>query len=81
MNDKELKLAVISSLVSFVALGLIIGTFFIENPTTKLTITIVAFVIMVLQKILEIIFIKRTRKISIFVLILLVIAIIFFLTR
>ena len=50
------------------------GTMFIENQKTKLVAIAVAISILVVQKIVEIIVIKETRKVSMVVLIIIVAA-------
>ena len=81
MSDKDLKFSVISTIISFISLGLIIGTFFIENVKTKNTIIIVAFSILIVQKLAELAIIKKTRKISFIVLVLLACALGYFITK
>lgn len=81
MEDRDLKFSVISLLVTFVSLGLIIGSQFLENERTKLTVIIAAFLVMILQKIAEIIFVKKTRKVSVAVLLFLVAALGYFIFK
>ena len=59
-------------LVTVVALGIIIGAIFIDNQKTKMITMFTAIGILVVQKIVEIIMIKETRRISIVVLIIIV---------
>ncbi|MBU0278196.1 MULTISPECIES: hypothetical protein [unclassified Gemella] len=78
MEDKKLLFIVISTLASCVSLGLIIGSFFLKNENTKNYIILVAFAILIIQKIIEIIKVKETRKISSAILILLATALGYF---
>jgi hypothetical protein len=59
-------------LVTVVALGIIIGAIFIDNQKIKMITMFTAIGILVVQKIVEIIMIKETRRISIVVLIIIV---------
>ena len=72
MNDKKLRFFAINMLVTVVALGIIIGAIFIDNQKTKMITMFTAIGILVVQKIVEIIMIKETRRISIVVLIIIV---------
>lgn len=72
MDDKKLRFLVINMLVTVVALGIIIGAIFIDNQKTKMITMFTAIGILVVQKIVEIIMIKETRRISIVVLIIIV---------
>ena len=72
MNDKKLRFLAINMLVTVVALGIIVGAIFIDNQKTKMITMFTAIGILVVQKIVEIIVIKETRKISIVVLIIIV---------
>ena len=72
MNDKKLRFLAINMLVTVVALGIIIGAIFIDNQRTKMITMFTAIGILVVQKIVEIIMIKETRRISIVVLIIIV---------
>ena len=72
MDDKKLRFLAINMLVTVVALGIIIGAIFIDNQKTKMITMFTAIGILVLQKIVEIIMIKETRRISIVVLIIIV---------
>ena len=72
MNDKKLRFLAINMLVTVVALGIIIGAIFIDNQKTKMIMMFTAIGILVVQKIIEIIAIKETRRISIVVLIIIV---------
>lgn len=81
MSDRDLKFSVISTIISFISLGLIIGTFLLENVKTKNTIIIVAFSILIIQKLTELALIKKTRKISFVVLVVLVCALGYFITK
>ena len=72
MNDKKLRFLAINMLVTVVALGIIIGAIFIDDQKTKMITMFTAIGILVVQKIVEIIMIKETRRISIVVLIIIV---------
>lgn len=72
MDDKKLRFLSINMLVTVVALGIIIGAIFIDNQKTKMITMFTAIGILVVQKIVEIIMIKETRRISIVVLIIIV---------
>ena len=78
MNDKKLRFLAINMLVTVVALGIIIGAIFINNQKTKMITMFTAIGILVVQKIVEIIMIKETRRISIVVLIIIVSAVSYF---
>lgn len=78
MEDRKLLFIVISTLTSCISLGLIIGSFFLENENTKIYIIIIAFAILILQKIIELIKVKETRKISSAILIILAAALGYF---
>ena len=69
MNDKKFRFLAINMLVTVVALGIIIGAIFIDNQKIKMITMFTAIGILVVQKIVEIIMIKETRRISIVVLI------------
>lgn len=72
MNDKKLRFLAINMLVTVVALGIIVGAIFIGDQKTKMITMFTAIGILVVQKIVEIIMIKETRRISIVVLIIIV---------
>ena len=72
MDDKKLRFLTINMLVTVVALGIIIGAIFIDNQKTKMITMFTAIGMLVVQKIVEIIMIKETRRISIVVLIIIV---------
>lgn len=78
MNDKKLRFLAINMLVTVVALGIIIGAIFIDNQKIKMITMFTAIGILVVQKIVEIIMIKETRRISIIVLIIIVSAVSYF---
>ena len=69
MSDKKMVFLAVNMLITVVSLAIIIGTMFIENQKTKLVATAIAIIILIIQKIVEIIVIKETRKVSIVVLI------------
>lgn len=72
MDDKKLRFLAINMLVTVVALGIIIGAIFIDDQKTKMITMFTAIGILVVQKIVEIIMIKETRRVSIVVLIIIV---------
>ncbi len=72
MDDKKLRFLAINMLVTVVALGIIVGAIFIDDQKTKMITMFTAIGILVVQKIVEIIVIKETRRISIVVLIIIV---------
>ena len=74
MDDKKLRFLAINMLVTVVALGIIVGAIFIGDQKTKMITMFTAIGILVVQKIVEIIMIKETRRISIVVLIIIVTA-------
>lgn len=78
MNDKKLRFLAINMLVTVVALGIIVGAIFIGDQKTKMITMFTAIGILVVQKIVEIIMIKETRRISIVVLIIIVSAVSYF---
>lgn len=72
MDNKKLRFLAINVLVTVVALGIIVGAIFIDDQKTKMITMFTAIGILVVQKIVEIIMIKETRRISIVVLIIIV---------
>ena len=74
MSDKKMMFLEVNMLITVVSLAIIIGTMFIENQKTKLVATAIAIIILIIQKIVEIIVIQETRKVSIVVLIIIVTA-------
>lgn len=74
MSDKKMMFLAVNMLITVLSLAIIIGTMFIETQKTKLVAIAVAISILVTQKIVEIIVIKETRKVSIVVLIIIVAA-------
>ena len=72
MDNKKLRFLAINMLVTVVALGIIVGAIFIGEQKTKMITMFTAIGILVVQKIVEIIMIKETRRISIVVLIIIV---------
>lgn len=74
MSDKKMMFLAVNMLITVVSLAIIIGTMFIENQKTKLVATAIAIIILIIQKIVEIIVIKETRKVSIVVLVIIVTA-------
>ena len=78
MDNKKLRFLAINMLVTVVALGIIVGAIFIDDQKTKMITMFTAIGILVVQKIVEIIMIKETRRISIVVLIIIVSAVSYF---
>ena len=74
MSDKKMIFLAVNMLITVLSLAIIIGAMFIETPKTKLVAIAAAISILVVQKIVEIIVIKETRKVSIVVLIIIVAA-------
>lgn len=74
MSEKRMMFFVINFLVTIMCLGIIVATMFLDNERTKLIATLVAIAILIIQKIVEIIVIKETRKVSIVVLTIIVLA-------
>ena len=72
MDNKKLRFLAINMLVTVVALGIIVGAIFIDDQKTKMITMFTAIGVLVVQKIVEIIMIKETRRISIVVLIIIV---------
>ena len=72
MDNKKLRFLAINMIVTVVALGIIVGAIFIDDQKTKMITMFTAIGILVVQKIVEIIMIKETRRISIVVLIIIV---------
>ena len=78
MDDKKLRFLAINMLVTVVALGIIVGAIFIDDQKIKMITMFTAIGILVVQKIVEIIMIKETRRISTVVLIIIVSAVSYF---
>ncbi len=72
MDNKKIRFLAINMLVTVISLGIIIGAIFIDNQKIKMITMFVAIGILIVQKVVEIIAIKETRKISIVVLIIIV---------
>lgn len=68
MADKKLIFMAVNMLITVFSLAIIIATMFIENQRIKTTAIFVAIIILIVQKIVEIKVIKKTRKISILIL-------------
>lgn len=81
MMDKNMKFMMLSSFVYFICMGLILGSLFLDNNSTQKLLVIIAFFIMIVQKIVEIIVVKKTRKISIPILGLLLAGVVYFLIK
>ena len=69
MDNKKIRFLAINMLVTVISLGIIIGAIFIDNQKIKMITMFVAIGILIVQKVVEIIAIKETRKINIVVLI------------
>ena len=72
MDNKKIRFLAINMLVTVISLGIIIGAIFIDNQKKKMITMFVGIGILIVQKVVEIIAIKETRKISIVVLIIIV---------
>ena len=72
MGDKKLRFWLSICQLQLLHWGIIIGAIFIDNQKTKMITMFTAIGILVVQKIVEIIMIKETRRISIVVLIIIV---------
>lgn len=81
MTEKDLKFTVISTIVSIISMSLIIGSMFLDDKKTQIIVIAVSVGILILQKIIETIFVKKTRKISIPILIILILALIYLLVN
>ena len=74
MSDKKMMFLAINRLITVFSLAIIIGTMFIENKNTKNIAIFVAITILIVQKIVEIKVIEETRKISIVILLIIIVA-------
>lgn len=74
MSDKKMMFLAINMLITVFSLAIIIGTMFIENKNTKNIAIFVAITILIVQKIVEIKVIEETRKISIVILLIIIVA-------
>lgn len=81
MIEKDLKFTVISTIISIISMSLIIGSMFLDDKKTQIIVIAVSVGILILQKIIEIIFVRKTRKISIPILIILILALIYLLAN
>lgn len=81
MIEKDLKFTVISTIISIISMSLIIGSMFLDDKKTQIIVIAVSVGILILQKIIEIIFVRKTRKISIPILIILILALIYLLVN
>ena len=77
---KKIFIIVSSSLYSFVALGLIISTFFIKNASLNKKIIIIALVSVIIIKLVEVFKVKETRISSIVTIIILISLLVYYLT-
>lgn len=71
----------INMIVTVIALSLIIGASFLETNSSKMIAIGTAVGILIVQKIVEIIVVKETRKVSVAVLIAIVVAVIYYVTQ
>lgn len=78
MTNKELKIIVLNSIFSIFSIGLLIGSFFLKNVQTRKYLIIIALLILLVLKVLDIFIIKQTRKASIIILIAIIILLIYF---
>ena len=74
MSDKKMMFLAINMLITVFSLAIIIGTMFIENQNVKNIAIFVAITILIVQKIVEIKVIEETRKISIVILLIIIVA-------
>ena len=74
MSDKKMMFLAINMLITVFSLAIIIGTMFIENKNTKNIAIFVAITILIVQKIVEIRVIRETRKVSIVILCIIIVA-------
>lgn len=81
MNNRDLKFIVFSTLVSILSISIIIASFILDNKQNQIKLILIAFYILATQKIIEIIFIKKTRKISIAILIILIFSIYYLINK
>lgn len=81
MTEKDLKFTVISTIISIISMSLIIGSMFLDDKKTQIIVIAVSVGILILQKTIETIFVKKTRKISIPILIILILALIYLLVN
>lgn len=77
---KKIFIIVSSSLYSFVALGLIISTFFIKNASLNKKIIIISLVSVIIIKFVEVFKVKETRISSIVTIIILISLLVYYLT-
>ena len=77
-ESKKLVFLAINMLVTVLGLGIILGSVAFEDKKSKMIMVFTGIVIIIIQKIVEIIFMKETRKISIVVLIVLLLAVAYY---
>ena len=77
-ESKKLVFLAINMLVTVLGLGIILGSVAFEGKKSKMIMVFTGIVIIIIQKIVEIIFMKETRKISIVVLIVLLLAVAYY---
>ena len=77
---KKIFIIVSSSLYSFVALGLIISTFFIKNASLNKKIIIISLVSVIIIKFVEVFKVKETRISSIVTIIILISLLVYYLS-
>ena len=78
MADKKLIFLAVNMLITVFSLAIIIATMFIENQRIKTTAIFVAITILIVQKIVEIRVIRGTRKVSIVILCIIIVATVYF---
>lgn len=71
----------INMIVTVIALSLIIGSSFLETNGSKMVVIGIAVAMLIIQKIVEIIVVKETRKISVVVLIVIIAVVIYYVMR
>lgn len=76
---KKVFIIVSSALYSFVALGLIISTFFIKNASLNKKIIIISLVSVIIIKLVEVFKVKETRIASIVTIIILISLLVYYL--
>ena len=80
-ESKKLVFLAINMLVTVLGLGVILGSLAFEDQKSKMIMVFTGIGIIIVQKIVEIIVIKETRKISIVVLIILIITVVYYLVK
>ena len=78
MAYKKLIFLAVNMLITVFSLAIIISTMFIENQRVETTAIFVAITILIVQKIVEIRVIRETRKVSIVILCIIIVATVYF---